>query len=204
MKSIDTLVWVASTLLLAAVLPASAATVGTPAPNFVLTDTHGVTHKLSDYEGKIVVLEWVNHGCPFVGKHYNSGNMQATQRQATGAGVVWLSICSSAPGEQGNMPPAEWNAYDAAHNVAATAVLLDESGRVGHLYGARTTPHMFIIDKSGTLVYQGGIDSIASTNKTDLKRAENYVLAALADIDAGRPVAKPNTRPYGCSVKYAD
>jgi hypothetical protein len=204
MKSLITLIRAFSALSLAAILPATALTVGSKGPEFELTDTSGATHKLSDFSGKVVVLEWVNHGCPFVRKHYDSGNMQSTQRAATSEGVVWLSICSSGEGEQGNHTPAQWKKLNEENNTAATAVLLDASGKVGRLYGARTTPHMFVIDASGTLVYQGGIDSIASTSKADLKRAENHVLAALADINAGRPVAKSDTRPYGCSIKYVD
>lgn len=194
----------ASSLLLVLALPLAAATIGSPAPGFELVDTNGKTHKLSDYAGKTVVLEWVNHGCPFVRKHYESGNMQNTQRAATTGGVVWLSICSSARGEQGNASPAEWNKMIAEKKVAASATLLDESGRVGHAYGARTTPHMFVINPAGTLVYAGGIDSIPTTNKADIAKAENYVLSALADIKAGRPVATATSKPYGCGIKYAD
>jgi len=185
-------------------LPAAAATIGAPAPGFELIDSHGTAHKLSDYAGKTVVLEWVNHGCPFVRKHYSSGNMQATQRAATGEGAVWFSVCSSARGKQGHATPAEWNRINEAKNSAATAVLIDESGKVGKLYGARTTPHLFIIDAAGILVYAGGIDSIPTSSIADIARATNYVTAALADLRAGRPVATATSRPYGCSVKYAD
>jgi peroxiredoxin len=194
----------ASVLFIAASLPLAAATVGAPAPGFELTDTNGKTHKLSDYTGKTVVLEWVNHGCPFVKKHYDSGNMQKTQTAATADGVVWLSICSSAPGTQGNETPAAWNKINAEKNVAATAVLIDESGNVGRAYDARTTPHMYVINDSGTLVYAGGIDSIPSSSKADIAKADNYVLAALADLKAGRAIATATSKPYGCSVKYAD
>ena len=194
----------AGSLLLLSSLPMMAAKLGSPAPDFQLTDSNGKTHKLSDYTGKTVVLEWVNHGCPFVKKHYDSGNMQSTQRAAVDQGVVWLSICSSAPGTQGHESPAGWNKINDAKNVAATAVLVDASGKVGRAYDARTTPHMYVIDARGTLVYAGGIDSIPSSNKSDIAKAENYVLAALADLGAGRPVGTPSSRPYGCNIKYAD
>jgi len=194
----------APVLFIAATLPLAAATVGAPAPGFELTDSNGKTHKLSDYAGKTVVLEWVNHGCPFVKKHYDSGNMQKTQSAATADGVVWLSVCSSAPGEQGHESPAGWNKINADKNVAATAVLIDASGKVGRAYDARTTPHMYVIDPSGTLVYAGGIDSIPSSSKADIAKAQNYVLAALGDLKAGRAVATASSKPYGCGVKYAD
>lgn len=194
----------APALLIASTLPLAAATIGAQAPGFELTDTNGKTHKLSDYAGKTVVLEWINHGCPFVKKHYDSGNMQKTQAAAVADGAVWLSICSSAPGEQGHESPAKWNKINADKNVAATAVLIDESGKVGKAYDARTTPHMYVIDAKGTLVYAGGIDSIPSGNKADIAKAENYVLSALADLKAGRAVATASSRPYGCNVKYAD
>ena len=191
-------------LLLVSTLPLIAITVGAPAPAFELVDSNGKTHNLSDYAGKTVVLEWINHGCPFVKKHYDSGNMPALQRAAGDEGVVWLAICSSAPGTQGNASPAEWAKLNAKKNSAATAVLIDEPGTVGKLYGARATPHMYVIDGTGTLVYAGGIDSIPSSDEGDIARAENHVTAALADLRAGRPVAMANTKPYGCSVKYAD
>lgn len=173
-----------------------------PAPDFRLTDINGQEHSLSDFKGKIVVLEWVNHGCPFVQKFYDVGAMQALQREATEKGVIWLSICSSAPGKQGHYSPEEWRKINAEKQGAATAVLLDEDGKVGRLYGARTTPHMFVIDANGILVYQGAIDSIRSTDSDDIPKAKNYVREALADLAAGRPVATPQTQPYGCSVKY--
>lgn len=178
--------------------------VGKPAPDFTLADTHGTTHTLSAFRGKVVVLEWINHGCPFVVKHYGSGNMQKTQAAARKDGVVWLSICSSAPGKQGNMSAAEWNKTNAEQGAMPTAVLLDDDGKVGHLYHATNTPQMFVIDATGILVYSGAIDSVPSTKQSDVATAENYVLAALADLKAGRPVAIPTTRPYGCSVKYAE
>jgi len=191
-------------LLLLSSLPLLAATVGSPAPDFQLTDSNGKTHKLSDYAGQTVVLEWVNHGCHFVGKHYGSGNMQATQRAALADGAVWLSICSSGPGKQGHASPEEWTKLNVTKGTLANAVLIDESGKVGRLYGAKTTPHMYVIDKTGTLVYAGGIDSIPSSDVSDIAKAENYVLSALSDIREGRPVATPTSRPYGCSVKYVN
>jgi peroxiredoxin len=177
--------------------------VGKPAPDFTLTDTNGKTHSLADFKGKLVVLEWVNHGCPYVRKHYDSKNMQSLQAKYSAQGVVWLSICSSAPGQQGHMSPADWNKTNASNGFAGAALLIDEPGKVGRLYGARTTPHMYVIDATGTLVYQGGIDSIRSSNQADIAKAENYVAAALDAVMAGKPVANASTQPYGCSVKYA-
>jgi hypothetical protein len=185
-------------------LPARAAgpEVGQPAPDFTLNDTTGTPRTLSALKGKTVVLEWVNHGCPFVLKHYGSGNMQKLQRAAAADGVVWLSICSSAPGKQGHMTSAEWNKISAEKGAAPAAVLLDVDGTVGHLYHATNTPQMFVINPQGVLVYSGGIDSIPSTDQADIAKAQNYVTAALADLKAGRAVATPVTKPYGCSVKY--
>lgn len=176
--------------------------VGSPAPAFTLTDTHGKQHNLADFKGKHVVLEWVNFGCPFVKKHYGSGNMQATQKKAVDKGVVWLSVCSSAEGKQGHMAAAEWNEEIAARNMASTAVLIDESGTVGKTYGAKTTPHMYIINPAGVLVYKGAIDDKPSTDQDDIPGARNHVLAALDESLAGKPVTTASTTPYGCSVKY--
>lgn len=181
---------------------AAAVATGSEAPEFTLTDTAGVSHNLSDFRGKFVVLEWVNHGCPFVKKFYNVGEMQKLQKEYTGKDVVWLSICSSAPGKQGHMSNDEWNTYNAENNVAATAVLIDEDGTVGQQYGARTTPHMYIINPEGLLIYQGAIDSIRSTESEDIAAAENYVRSALDAAMAGEEVATAETEPYGCSVKY--
>jgi len=197
-----------TTLLLAAALGlvASAqagAVIGKPAPDFTLKDSKGASYSLSDFSGKIVVLEWINHGCPFVKKHYKSQNMQTLQKRYTGDGVVWLSICSSPTGEQGHGSPAGWEAMIKDHGMKSTAVLIDETGGVGKLYGAKTTPHMYVIDGKGTLVYNGAIDSIASTSIADLKKADNYVDAAIAAIKAGKPVENATTKPYGCSVKYS-
>lgn len=204
MKTLRSLSRILGTLLLVTTLPLAAATIGAPAPGFELVDSTGKTHRLSDYAGKTVVLEWINHGCPFVVKHYDSGNMPALQQAAAGEGIVWFSVCSSAPGTQGHASPEEWARLNSQKKSAAAAVLIDEPGTVGRLYGARTTPHMYVIDGSGTLVYAGGIDSIPSADIADIARAENFVTAALADLRDGRAVANPSTKPYGCSVKYAD
>jgi peroxiredoxin len=177
--------------------------VGKEAPDFALTDTNGKTHHLSDYKGKYVVLEWYQPDCPFVRKHYNSGNMQALQKEYVAKGVVWLSIDSSAAGQEGNYPAAELNQIATKTGAARTALLLDANGKVGHLYGAKTTPDMYIISPQGTLVYQGAIDDRPSTDLADVKTAKNYVKSALNAVMGGQAVATTSTRPYGCSVKYA-
>jgi peroxiredoxin len=176
--------------------------VGSAAPDFVGTDSNGKSVALKDLRGRIVILEWSNNQCPFVGKHYRSGNMQALQKEATKQGIVWLTVLSSAPGEQGNVTAAEANELTRSRGAAPTAVILDPSGTIGHAYGARTTPHMFIIDKTGTLVYMGGIDDKPTTDVADIATAKNYVQLALTAVIAGTPVQDPVTRPYGCSVKY--
>jgi peroxiredoxin len=181
----------------------AAARVGQPAPAFSAVDADGKTRQLSEFAGKTVVLEWTNDGCPFVQKHYGSGNMQALQRQARSEGVVWLSVISSAPGQQGFADAARARQLSEQRSAHPSAVLLDPAGELGHLYGALTTPHMFIIDAKGTLVYSGAIDSIASADPGDIAKADNYVRDALAQVAAGKPVATPSSRPYGCSVKYA-
>jgi peroxiredoxin len=183
--------------------PASAApVVGQPAPAFTAVDADGKTRALSEFKGKTVVLEWTNNGCPYVQKHYNSGNMQSLQKQATADGAVWLTIVSSAPGTQGYLTPSDAKAWKTKAGAGSNAVLLDPKGTVGRAYDARTTPHMYVVDKTGKLVYQGGIDDKPSAEPASLKGAKNYVTAALADVKAGRPVATPQSRPYGCSVKY--
>jgi len=190
-------------VLLSAVSVASLAlSAGTTAPDFSLPDTSGKTHSLSEYHGKYVVLEWINPDCPFVRKHYESGNMPSLQKTYTGKGVVWLSIDSSAPGNQGNYPPADLAKWEKDKDAAATAVLLDPDGRVGREYGAKATPGMFVINPDGKLIYQGAIDSIASTDKSDIAKATNYVKAALDESMAGKTVTTPQTRAYGCGVKY--
>jgi len=176
--------------------------VGQPAPGFRVVDTSGKTWSLDDAAGKILILEWTNHDCPYVRKHYGSGNMQALQKEAAAAGHVWLSVVSSAPGKQGYVSPAEADALTNERGAAPAAVLLDTDGAMGRAYGAQTTPHIYVIDGSGTLVYMGGIDDRPTSDPADLQGAANYVRLALADLAAERPVAKPVTRPYGCSVKY--
>ncbi len=195
-----------SSLLIAATIAAPAIAqpqVGKPAPEFTATDSNGKSHKLSDFKGKTVVLEWTNPDCPFVQKHYTSGNMQALQADATKDGIVWLSINSGAPGKQGHMDGAGANRSVAATKARQTAYLLDANGQVGKLYSARTTPHMFVIDPKGTLAYMGGIDSNSSADPATIKTSTNYVKAALADLKAGKPVKTATSQPYGCSVKYA-
>lgn len=177
---------------------------GQPAPEFTLTDSNGQSHKLSDFKGKFVVLEWLNHGCPFIKKHYGSGNMQKLQKEYTGKGVVWLSIVSSAPGKQGHMTPEETNKAKEESGSAATAVLIDEDGSVGHLYDAKTTPHMFVVDPQGTLIYMGAIDSDRSPDPAGIEGAKNYVKQALDEAMAGKPVSEPTTTAYGCGIKYAN
>ena len=176
--------------------------VGEPAPDFEGVDTRGEVHRLADYRGKVVVLEWTNHDCPFVRKHYGAGNMQDQQREADAQGVVWLSVISSAPGKQGHVSPGEADELTRNRDAQPHAVILDPEGTIGHSYAAKTTPHMFIIDASGTLVYMGGIDSITSANPDDIPKATQYVRVALQKMAAGKPVSSTVTKPYGCSVKY--
>jgi peroxiredoxin len=187
-----------------AVPPATTARAGETAPVFSAPDIAGKTVRLGDYAGRTVVLEWTNDGCPFVGKHYDSGNMQALQQKYTAAGVVWLTIASSAPGEQGYVTPADARADLARWRAAPTDFLLDPDGVVGRLYDARATPHMVVIDRTGRLVYMGAIDDTPSTRLADVKTAHNYVAAALDAIAAGQPVAIASTRAYGCSIKYKE
>jgi peroxiredoxin len=190
--------------LMIALTVTRAARVGDRAPDFTATDTNGTVHKLSDYQGKFVVLEWTNRGCPYTQKHYNSGNMQRLQREWTSKGVIWLTIISSAPGKQGYVTASEENDYVKQMNAAPTAVLLDPTGAVGHLYDAKTTPHMFIINPQATLVYNGAIDDRPTTDLGDINGAKNYVSLALEEATSGKPVSTPTSRPYGCSVKYAN
>jgi peroxiredoxin len=185
--------------------PAGAtAVVGQPAPDFTLTDSNGNAHSLAGLKGKTVVLEWWNHECPFVGKHYASGNMQKLQKEWTAKGVVWLTVSSSAPGKQGYVDAAKANAVMKEKGGAPTSVLLDHDGKVGRAYGAKTTPHMFVIDAKGTVVYAGGIDDKPSTDQADVATAKNFVSAALAEVTAGKRVTMAISQPYGCGVKYAD
>ncbi|MBC8374475.1 MAG: thioredoxin family protein [FCB group bacterium] len=176
--------------------------VGKTAPDFSLNDPSGKAHQLQEYRGKYVVLEWVNYDCPFVKKHYDSGNMQALQSTYTARDVVWLSINSSAPGKQGNFTSKEILRRAKEHSAAFSAYLIDADGKVGKAYGARTTPHMFIIDPEGQLVYAGGIDNIRSTKVEDIPRAKNFVSLALEEALAGQPITNSISKPYGCSVKY--
>ena len=180
----------------------AAVTVGSAAPDFSLPDANGKMQTLSQYKGKTVVLEWNNPGCPFVQKHYSSGNIPKQQADATKEGVVWLTINSGASGKQGHLDNAGAQAFVAQYHAAPSAYLFDGDGKVGHLYGAKTTPHMYIIDAGGALRYMGGIDSIASTDKDDLAQATQYVPQALAELKAGKPISVKTSEPYGCSVKY--
>jgi len=189
--------------LAAPVLALAAATVDAPAPAFTATTADGKTVNLADFKGKTVVLEWTNADCPYVRKHYGSGNMQAQQKAATAQGVVWLQVISSAPGQQGFVDGATAQKLNTERGAAPTATLLDPKGELGKLYGAQTTPHLFVVKGDGTLAYKGGIDSIATPDKNDIAKAEPYVTEALAAVAAGKKVEKASTRPYGCSVKYA-
>jgi peroxiredoxin len=175
---------------------------GRPAPTFHLKDNLGNEHALSQYRGKYVVLEWVNYGCPFVGKHYRSGNMQELQKEYTGKGVVWLSICSSAPGKQGYYEGKELTEKIAQMKAVPTAYLVDAGGNVGRLYDAKATPTMAVINPEGVLVYEGGIDDIASTDVADIPKAHNFVREVLDAVLNGKPAPLESSRPYGCSVKY--
>jgi peroxiredoxin len=189
---------------LASGICAAQARVGDTAPTFTATDSRGQSQSLDQYKGKFVVLEWTNQGCPFTQKHYTSGNMQNLQKEWTGKGVVWLTVVSSAPGTQGYVTAAQQNAYMLKVNADPTAALLDPSGKLGHLYNAKTTPDMYVIDPKGKLIYSGAIDNRATTDPDDVKGADNYVTDALSAAMSGKPVQTSSTRPYGCSVKYGD
>lgn len=181
-----------------------AAEIGQAAPPFSVIDSQGVRHSLSDFAGKTVILEWTNHDCPFVKKHYKTDNMQSLQREMTAQGAVWLSVISSAPGTQGFVSAAQANQLSADRNAAPTAVLLDSNGVMGRAYQARVTPHMYVIDSTGVLRYAGGIDSIATANKADVAKADPYFATAARAVLAGEPVERSVSRPYGCTVKYVD
>src|ERR1700749_1077266 len=181
---------------------ARSAQIGSQAPNFHATDSNGKTQSLDQYKGKYVVLEWHNHDCPYTIKHYKSGNMQSLQKEWTAKGVIWFTVISSAPGTQGYMTAAQEKAYITRTGTQPTAVLLDPKGTIGHLYDAKTTPNMFVIDPTGKLIYAGAIDDHATTDPGDVKSSKNYVSAALTEAMAGQQVATSYTRPYGCSVKY--
>jgi peroxiredoxin len=189
-------------LLAAAQIAMSAAKVGQQAPDFSATASDGKSYHLADYRGKFVVLEWHNNGCPYTRKHYNSGNMQNLQKQWTARGVVWFTVISSAPGKQGYVNANDENTYMSKMGAAPTAALLDASGAIGHLYDAKTTPQMIVINPQGVLVYDGAIDNRPTSNLKDIQGATNYVTLALDQSLAGKNVDVAATRPYGCSVKY--
>jgi len=199
--------WLRGALLLAAAALstgtlAAAPQVGGPAPAFSGVDTKGKAWSLAELKGQPVILEWTNHDCPFVIKHYNTGNMQALQKEATAQGYHWLSVISSAPGKQGHVSAAKADALTRTRGAAPSAVLIDQTGTIGRAYDARTTPHMYLIDAEGILRYMGAIDDRPTTNPADVDGATNYVRAAMAELAAGGVVAQPVTRAYGCSVKY--
>jgi peroxiredoxin len=181
---------------------AAAQTVGAPAPAFTLPAANGRTISLADFKGKTVVLEWSNHACPYVGKHYRSDNMQQLQKKWTARDVVWLTVISSAPGLQGYVTAEQANKLTAERGAAPSAVLFDPKGTVGRAYGARVTPHMYVVSGDGVLVYAGGIDDKPSANVADIKTARNFVDDALSELSAGKPVSAARTRAYGCTVKY--
>jgi peroxiredoxin len=193
---------ISMSLMASAVFAFDPPPVGSAAPDFSLTDANGKTHSLSQYKGKYVVIEWFNPECPFVKKHYGSGNMQKLQQQYTGKGVVWLTIDSNAPGTEGNISPEQAEKITASWKTHQTALLLDPEGKVGRAYGAKNTPNMVVIDPEGKIAYQGAIDSKATPNPADIPNSTNYVKAALDESLAGKPVTTPQTKPYGCSVKY--
>jgi AhpC/TSA family protein len=181
----------------------AAANIDQHAPAFSGKGADGRTINLSDYKGKTVVLEWTNHDCPFVKKHYDSGNIPKLQKEAAAKGVVWLQVLSSAPGEQGQVDGPTAIKINGYRDAKPAGIVLDADGTIGKLYGAKTTPHLFIVNPEGKLVYKGGIDSIPSANPADIAKADNYVSSALTALAAGKKVANPSTQPYGCSVKYA-
>lgn len=193
----------AAAIALAAPAAHAAPVVGQAAPAFTAKDADGKTRSLSEFNGKTVVLEWTNDGCPYVQKHYKSGAMQGLQKSAAKDGVVWLTLISSAPGKQGYLEGAQARGWKATNGAGSTALLLDPTGQVGHAYEAKTTPHMYIVDKTGKLVYMGGIDDKPTADPVSLKGANNYVSAALSDIKAGRAVSTPVSKPYGCTIKYS-
>ncbi len=196
------LLTVIASLIAAAVFAFDPPPVGSGAPDFSLSDAKGTTHSLSQYKGKYVVLEWFNPECPFVKKHYGGGNMQKLQDEYTGKGVVWLTINSNAPGTEGNITPEQAQKITASWKTHQTALLLDSDGKAGLAYGAKNTPNMVIVSPDGKIAYEGAIDSKATPNPADIPTSTNYVKAALDEFLAGKPVTTPQTKPYGCSVKY--
>lgn len=183
---------------------AAEAVVGKPAPVFTFTDIEGTTAKLSDFRGKYVVIEWFNHGCPFTGKHYKSDKMQDLQRKYTENGVVWISVNSTNDGSENYKDAALSRKEAEANGTSATYIVLDPSGEIGKLYGAKTTPHVFIVNPEGDVIYMGAADSINSTDTGDIAKADNYIDLALSEALAGKPVTTSETKPYGCSVKYKE
>ena len=200
--------WILGTALavgsLTALGAAAQAVIGQPAPAFSAVDANGKAVSLADFKGKHVVLEWVNPGCPYVQKHYNSGNMPATQKAAIAQGVTWLAVSSTAKDAGDYRPPKDLVGWIQGKGGAPSATLMDDSGKIGRAYGARTTPHMYLIDPQGKLLYAGAIDSKATSNPADIATATNYVNQAVGEALAGKPVSQPTTRAYGCSIKYAD
>ena len=196
------LLGVLTSLISTALFAADSPPVGSTAPDISATDSKGKTQTLSQYKGKYVVLEWFNPECPFVKKHYGSGNMQKLQEEFTGKGVVWLTIDSSAPGHEGNLTAEQANQKIAEWKAHSSALLLDPDGKAGRTYGAKNTPHMFVINPEGKIVYEGAIDSKATPNPADIASSTNYVKVALDESLAGKTVTTPSSRPYGCSVKY--
>jgi hypothetical protein len=199
---IDARFLAACSLALVTTLAQAAPAVGQAAPDFTLKDASGKAVKLSDFRGKHVVLEWTNPGCPYVRKHYDSGNMPATQQEAVAKGAVWLAINSTEKSASDYLEPARLVAWMKERKAQPSATLMDEEGTAGKAYGARTTPHMYIVDPQGRLIYAGGIDSIPSSNPDDIKKATNYVRQGLGEALAGKPLTAATTRPYGCSIKY--
>ncbi|MBP9928600.1 MAG: thioredoxin family protein [Rhodoferax sp.] len=202
MKRRSLLAMAATMLGLSATAVRAAPSVGQPAPAFSLTDTAGKTVQLADFRGRHVVLEWVNPGCPYVRKHYSSANMQGTQKDVTAQGVVWLAINSTENASTDYLAPAQMGRWMQGQQATATHTLMDEDGTVGKAYGARTTPHMYIVDPAGKLIYAGGIDSVPSSRVDDIKTAVNYVKQGVREALAGQPIRAATTRPYGCSIKY--
>ena len=192
----------AAVALMPAISLAASPDLGKPAPLFTAVDSNGKSWSLADLKGKVVVIETTNQDCPYVRKHYNSRNMQTQQREAAAKGVIWLTSASSATGQEGYVTAAQANELTKSRDAAPAAVLLDPQSKIARAYGATVTPHMYIIDKTGTLVYKGGIDSIPSANVDDIAKAKQYVRVALDEMLAGKPVTDSSTRPYGCSLKY--
>lgn len=201
-RALSRLAVLAATCAFVPLVASASPVIDQPAPGFVATAVDGKNITLDGLKGKTVVLEWTNHDCPFVRKHYDSGNMQRLQKEAAAKGVVWLQVISSAPGKQGHVDAATAIKLNSARSAVPANTILDPEGKLGKLYGAQTTPHIFIIDAKGTLVYKGGIDSIASADKADIAKAEPYVSEALTALAEGKKITNTNTKPYGCSVKY--